>query len=91
MSSEEISDVGQPMKTYTKDNPHPLHGIDDNIINEQGHTKYPMYVHEYENNVILKSTLVNDEKHHKELFPHLFQEEVKSKKKLEKPDGWDKK
>ena len=84
MNSEEISDVGQPMKTYTKENLHPGYGKDPNIMNEYGHTKYPMYVHEYENNVILKSILVNDEKHHKELFPHLFQEKTKS-------DGWDKK
>ena len=29
---------------YTLDNPHPGFGKDPNIVNEFGHTKYPMYV-----------------------------------------------
>lgn len=32
------------IKSYTVSDPHPMFGKDPNILNELGHTKYPMYV-----------------------------------------------
>jgi hypothetical protein len=51
---------GQAPKTfgqYTLDNPHPGFGKDPNILNEYGHTKFPMWV----KNTAGESVIVNNE------------------------------
>ena len=56
---------------YSASNPHPLFGKDPNILNELGHTKYPMYVdHPTEKNAagFPVRVVVNDEDHHAEVI-----------------------
>ena len=60
--------LAEVQKPYGPGNPHPLHGVDPNIMNEFGHTHYPKWV----NGVLCK-----DEKHEKEVLG----EEVKDGKK----------
>jgi len=55
---------------YSASNPHPLFGKDPNILNELGHTKYPMYIdHPTEKNAagFPVRVVVNDEDHHAEI------------------------
>ena len=51
---------GQPkdFAVYSVENPHPNFGKDPNIINELGHTKFPMYV---ESKIEHKRVVVNNE------------------------------
>lgn len=70
MANEHLTEAGQPMKTYTVGNPHPLFGKDDNIINEFGHSRFPMYVHKYDDKgkithtpIIVKDERGNDHLH----------------------------
>lgn len=42
---EQMISDGKPKSFgYTVENPHPGYGKDPNILNELGHTKYPMWV-----------------------------------------------
>ena len=68
---------------YGASNPHPLFGKDPNILNEKGHTKYPMHVdHPTEKDPrdakgrFPLRVIVQDEDEHNELLG-------KSKKKAE--------
>lgn len=51
--------LAEVQKPHGPGNPHPLHGVDPNIMNEFGHTHYPKWV----NGVLCK-----DEKHEKEVL-----------------------
>jgi hypothetical protein len=56
---------------YGASNPHPLFGKDPNILNEMGHTKYPMHInHPTEKDASgkwPKRVVVQDEDEHEEL------------------------
>jgi hypothetical protein len=44
IAAQDAKFVKYPAGTYNVSNPHPGYGIDPNILNEYGHTKYPMWV-----------------------------------------------
>jgi len=70
---------------YSASNPHPMFGKDPNILNELGHTKYPMWIDHPSEKVgaFPARVLVRDEDHH---------EEVLGKNKGKAPEGgWPKK
>lgn len=72
---------------YDVSNPHPLFGKDPNIINEYGHTTFPMYVDSKDKDDKGKfiRVVVNDAKEFEEVTGKKF-----GKAKAEKPEGWDK-
>lgn len=50
---------------WTVENPHPGFGKDPNILNEYGHTKFPMFVDskiEFNSNGTCKRVIVNNDK-----------------------------
>lgn len=49
---------------WTVANPHPEHGVNPNIINEFGHTKYPMFVHKFDDKggILFEKVLIENDK-----------------------------
>lgn len=72
---------------YDVSNPHPLFGKDPNIINEFGHTQFPMYVDskDLDDKKEPIRVVVKDAKEYKEVTGKDF-----GKAGKDKPEGWDK-
>ena len=65
MAVNEVKMIGDKSDEYGPANPHPGHGVDENIMNEYGHTHYPKYVHKFDDKgkimvEVVKGMMAND-------------------------------
>lgn len=77
VASADPAFVQYPAGQWTVSNPHPGFGIDPNILNELGHTKYPMYV---------GSVIVHNEAEEKALKGEVEEKPKKGSEAEAKPD-----
>lgn len=90
------TEVGNP-NPHNVSNPHPGLGIDPNIINEFGHTKYPKWIdHPTEKEVVHINESVGKDQFKKHIVKNehpkrvLVQNEKEEAELLGKVKGWDK-
>lgn len=75
-----MADVTTKDPEYNVSNPHPGFGVDDNVINEYGHTKYPKWIDD--------PSGAKDEKTGKPMRIIVKDAEEEKAKTSKKPAGW---